>query len=124
MVIRNVVSAKVEHSKFEYNNGKRPYLEDRNTKFHNTNSGVSVCCMMLFKCWSSIEDCVFINCSADDPIIESNQQNYSDNDSLFESDQQNCSANESLPESSHLPYTYVSFGHGGALFIFLTMQGH
>lgn len=121
MVIRNAMSVKVKHSRFAYSHGKHPNLEDRNTlSFTTQNSGGIG---LLYDGSSSaefhIENCMFINCSADDSLIESNQQNCSANDSLVESDQQNCFANESLPENSHLSYTYVSFGHGGALFIFL-----
>ena len=121
MLINNAMSVKVEHCKFMNNNGKCPSLEDRNTLNYTTQNSGGI--GLLYDSSSSaevhIENCTFINCSADDSLIESNQQNCSDNDSLIESDQQNCSADESLSESDHLPYTYVTFGHGGALFIFL-----
>lgn len=92
MLIRDTVSLKVEHCKFMYNNGMRPYLGGRNTlNFSTQNSGGIA---LLYDGFSSgeahIENCVFIN----------------------------CSANALLPESSHLPYSYVPFGHGGGLLIF------
>lgn len=90
-MIRNAGSVNIEHCKFMENNGSRPYLDDENIlNFTTQNSGgIALLYDNFSRGVAHVENCVFLDCSASD----------------------------SSSNPNHLPYSYVPYGHGGALFI-------